>query len=63
MVSLYIGYKIIDTREGSNNVVQQFIHGAIYIDELVLLREYAVIGDGKSTLLCPLLAGSHACAG
>jgi glutamate synthase (NADPH/NADH) large chain len=29
---------LIETRDGSNNVVQQFIHGTQYIDELVMMR-------------------------
>jgi len=34
----YNGQQIIETRDGSNNVVQQFIHGTQYIDELVMVR-------------------------
>ena len=37
-VYLYDGQKIIETRDGSNNMVQQFIHGTQYIDELVMIR-------------------------
>ena len=37
-VYLYNGHKIIETRDGSNNVVTQFIHGTQYIDELVMMR-------------------------
>ncbi len=40
---LYDGQKIIETRDGSNNMVQQFIHGTQYIDELVMMR---VAGKG-----------------
>ncbi|MBU0719700.1 MAG: hypothetical protein KJ749_15760 [Planctomycetes bacterium] len=32
-VYLYGGHKIIETRDGSSNMVQQFIHGTRYIDE------------------------------
>jgi len=35
---LYNGQQIIETRDGSNNVVQQLIHGMQYIDELVMVR-------------------------
>jgi RHS repeat-associated protein len=35
---LYEGQKIIETRNGSNAMVQQFIHGTQYIDELVMVR-------------------------
>jgi len=37
-VYLYDGQKIIETRNGSAAVVQQFIHGTQYIDELVMTR-------------------------
>jgi len=37
-VFLYHGRQIIETRDGSNNVVAQFIHGTQYIDELVMGR-------------------------
>jgi len=37
-VYLYNGQQIIETRNGSNNMVQQFIHGTQYIDELVMVR-------------------------
>ena len=37
-VYLYDGWKICETRDGSGNVVQQFIHGTQYIDELVMVR-------------------------
>jgi len=37
-VYLFDGQKIIETRDGSNNLVQQFIHGTQYIDELVMMR-------------------------
>ncbi len=32
------GQKIIETPDGSGSVLQQFIHGTQYIDELVMLR-------------------------
>ncbi len=38
VVYLYNGQKIIETRDGSGNVLQQFIHGTRYIDELVMVR-------------------------
>ena len=38
VVYLFDGHKIIETRDGSNNVVRQFIHGTQYIDELVMMR-------------------------
>ena len=38
MVYLYDGQKIIETRNGSSAVVQQFIHETQYIDELVMVR-------------------------
>ena len=37
-VYLYHGQQIIETRDGSSNVVAQFIHGTQYIDELVMAR-------------------------
>ena len=37
-VYLFDGHKIIETRNGSAAVVQQFIHGTQYIDELVMTR-------------------------
>ncbi len=37
-VYLYHGQQIIETRDGSSNVVAQFIHGTRYIDELVMAR-------------------------
>ncbi|MCH8991812.1 MAG: hypothetical protein IIA44_08720 [Acidobacteria bacterium] len=37
-VFLYDRHKIIETRDGSSNVVAQFIHGTRYIDELVMAR-------------------------
>jgi hypothetical protein len=43
VVCLYSGHRIIETRDGSSNVVQQFIHGTQYIDELVMMR---AIGKG-----------------
>ncbi len=38
VVYFYDGWKICETRDGSNNVYQQFIHGTRYIDELVMVR-------------------------
>ena len=38
VIYLCDGHKIIETRDGSDNVVQQFIHGTQYIDELVMMR-------------------------
>ncbi|MBI3834742.1 MAG: hypothetical protein HY287_10475 [Planctomycetes bacterium] len=38
MVYLYDGQKIIQANDGSGNMVQQFIHGTQYIDELVMVR-------------------------
>jgi len=35
---LYQGWQIVETRDGSDNLVQQFIHGTQYIDELVMVR-------------------------
>jgi len=35
---LYKGWQIVETRDGSDNLVQQFIHGTQYIDELVMVR-------------------------
>jgi len=37
-VYFYDGHKIIEVRNGSGSVVQQFIHGTQYIDELVMMR-------------------------
>ncbi|MEK6675041.1 MAG: RHS repeat-associated core domain-containing protein [Planctomycetota bacterium] len=34
----YDGQKIVETRDGSGNMVQQFIHGTGYIDELIQMR-------------------------
>ncbi|MBD3235189.1 MAG: hypothetical protein GF330_00605, partial [Candidatus Eisenbacteria bacterium] len=34
----YSGWRIIETRDGSDNMVQQLIHGTQYIDELVMMR-------------------------
>ena len=44
MVYLYNGQQVVETRDGSNNMVQQFIHGTQYIDELVMVR---VAGKGE----------------
>jgi len=38
VVYLYDGQKIIQANDGSGNMVQQFIHGTQYIDELVMVR-------------------------
>ena len=38
MVCYYDGWKIIETRDGSANLYQQFIHGTQYIDEIVMAR-------------------------
>ncbi len=38
VVYFYDGQKICETRNGSGNMVQQFIHGTQYIDELVMVR-------------------------
>ena len=38
VVYLYDGQKIIETRDGSGNMVRQMIHGTQYIDELVMVR-------------------------
>ena len=38
VIYLFDGQKIIETRDGSENMVQQFIHGTRYVDELVQLR-------------------------
>jgi RHS repeat-associated protein len=38
LVYYYDGQKIIEIRNGSNAMVQQFIHGMQYIDELVMVR-------------------------
>ncbi len=38
VVYLYDGWKICETQDGSDNMVQQFIHGTQYIDELVMVR-------------------------
>ena len=37
-VYLWDGWKLCETRDGSANVVQQFIHGTQYIDELIMLN-------------------------
>jgi RHS repeat-associated protein len=37
-VYFYEGQKICETRDGSGNMVAQFIHGTQYIDELVMMR-------------------------
>ncbi len=43
-VYLFDGHKILETRDGSDNVVRQFIHGTRYVgnglwpDELVMMR-------------------------
>ncbi len=37
-VYFYEGQKICETRDGSGNMVAQFIHGTQYIDELVMAR-------------------------
>jgi len=37
-IYLYDGQKVIENRNGSNAMVQQFIHGTQYIDELVMVR-------------------------
>ena len=38
VVYWYGAWKIIETRDGSDTMVQQFIHGTQYIDELVMMR-------------------------
>jgi RHS repeat-associated protein len=38
VVYYYDGQRIIQTTDGSENMVQQFIHGTQYIDELVMMR-------------------------
>ncbi|MEK6674024.1 MAG: hypothetical protein AABZ47_00045, partial [Planctomycetota bacterium] len=38
VVYFYDGQKIVETRNGSGNVYQQFIHGTQYIDELIQMR-------------------------
>ena len=38
VVFYYDGWKLIETRDGSGNLYQQFIHGTQYIDELVMMR-------------------------
>ena len=38
VVYLYDGWKICETQNGSDVMVQQFIHGTQYIDELVMVR-------------------------
>jgi hypothetical protein len=38
VVYLYDGNKIVETRDGSGTLYQQFIHGTRYIDELVMVR-------------------------
>jgi len=38
VVYYYDGQRIIETRDGSGNLAQQFIHGTQYIDELVMVR-------------------------
>ena len=38
VVYFYEGQKILEMRDGSGNMVQQFIHGTRYIDELVMVR-------------------------
>ncbi len=38
VVCLYAGWKICETQDGPDNLVQQFIHGTQYIDELVMVR-------------------------
>ncbi|UCC31409.1 MAG: RHS repeat-associated core domain-containing protein, partial [Phycisphaerales bacterium] len=38
VVYFYDGWKIIETRDGSGNLYQQFIHGTQYVDELVMMR-------------------------
>lgn len=37
VVYLYDGHKVLETRNGSNQVVQQFVHGAQYVDECSLI--------------------------
>jgi RHS repeat-associated protein len=38
LVYYYDGQRMIETRDGSGNLHQQFIHGTQYIDELVMVR-------------------------
>ena len=38
VVFYYNGWKMIETRDGSGNLYQQFIHGTQYIDEIVMAR-------------------------
>ncbi len=44
VVYLYDGQKIIETRDGSGNMVQQVVRGVKYIDEIAMIRN-AEIGD------------------
>ncbi len=37
-VYFFDGQKIIETRNGSNQMTAQFIHGTQYIDEVVMIR-------------------------
>ena len=52
VVFYYNGWKMIETRDGSGNLYQQFIHGTQYIDEIVMTRiadqgEYYVHQDAN----------------
>ena len=52
VVCYYDGWKMIETRDGSANLYQQFIHGTQYIDEIVMTRiadkgEYYVHQDAN----------------
>ena len=38
VVFYYNGWKMIETRDGSANLYQQFVHGTQYIDEIVMMR-------------------------
>ncbi len=69
VVYLYDGEKMIETRDGSNNMVCQFIHDVQHIDELVMMRAkdrgdlYVHQGErGEWDRAATAKAGRDACA-
>ncbi len=57
-VYFYDGQRIVQTNNGSGAVVQQFIHGTQYIDELVMMR----VKD-KGDVYVHQIRGDRGCGG
>jgi hypothetical protein len=69
VVYLYEENRIIETRDGSRNLVQQLIHGTQDIDELVMMRTagtgdlYVHHGERSERELAATRASTNACPG